>query len=450
MAKHNSEQNTEINIELLMSQVRESAQQRLATTGGAGPAPHEVALAPAAQQALETLVGARDLRTLGVYVRGIKLIGDRYQNIILGAQPVAGVEESGFYEPEYSEGVPVRWTNGAGRLTVPIDAQEPPRGVYIDLESTAPKGAGSTRLRVVINDHELCHEHTDEGSWSKTFSLEGMALGDHLTIELLSDSYVPEVNTVFKTQADFNHSVMRSLLAVVQHLRGIQRIFSAMESRLHEEKQEYSNADQQLREQMGRLSVIVAEIGRKTEYMLAGSGAETTTSGEFDELKTRVHNIEQAIDLLARTITPMAAEPAQVGRNGYVETCFGNSPASAPITFRIRDFESARMVTIAGSFNNWDEAALPCQRERDVWVCHTALPVGAHAYKLIVDGNWMLDPDNEMAEDDGNGNLNSLVVVEPVQQSEQLPQPQKSARTGEARAPRTRKANRKPGTRKRD
>jgi hypothetical protein len=449
MAKHNSDQNTEINIELLMSQVRESAQQRLATTGG-DSAPHEVALAPAAQQALETLVGVRDLRTLGVYVRGIKLIGDRYQDTILGAQPVPGVEESGFYEPEYSEGVPVRWTNGAGRLTVPIDAQEPPRGVYIDLESTAPKGAGSTRLRVVINDHELCHEHTDEGSWAKTFSLEGMALDDHLTIELLSDCYVPEVNTVFKTQADFNHSVMRSLLAVVQHLRGIQRIFSAMEGRLHEEKQEYSNADQQLREQMGRLSVIVADIGRKTEHMLAGSGTETTTSGELDELKTRVHNIEQAIDLLVRTISPIAAEPAEPGRNGNVETRFSTAAETTPVTFRIRDFESAQMVTIAGSFNNWDEAALGCQREGDEWVCHTTLPVGAHGYKLIVDGNWMLDPDNELVEDDGNGNLNSLVVVEPVREAERLPQSRKSARTGDTRAERTRKANRKQDNRKRD
>jgi hypothetical protein len=41
------------------------------------------------------------------------------------------------------------------------------------------------------------------------------------------------------------------------------------------------------------------------------------------------------------------------------------------------------------------------------------LEPGKYFYKFIVDGDWITDPGNQNAEDDGHGNINSVLVVEP-------------------------------------
>ena len=48
----------------------------------------------------------------------------------------------------------------------------------------------------------------------------------------------------------------------------------------------------------------------------------------------------------------------------------------------------------------------------DVWSVETRpLPKGVHAYKLIVDGRWIVDADNPLDVDDGVGGRNSAFVV---------------------------------------
>jgi hypothetical protein len=52
-----------------------------------------------------------------------------------------------------------------------------------------------------------------------------------------------------------------------------------------------------------------------------------------------------------------------------------------------------------------------CGRQRDEWVCRVDLPVGRHLYRFVVDDEWILDPGNPAREDDGQGSVNSLLVV---------------------------------------
>ena len=68
--------------------------------------------------------------------------------------------------------------------------------------------------------------------------------------------------------------------------------------------------------------------------------------------------------------------------------------ADRSVTFQ---YESAvaRSVLVAGNFTEWARAPLPLVRAEgtDRWSVRTApLPCGVHAYKLIVDGTWQLDP----------------------------------------------------------
>ncbi len=79
-------------------------------------------------------------------------------------------------------------------------------------------------------------------------------------------------------------------------------------------------------------------------------------------------------------------------------------------TFRLKGNGDASIVTLAGSFNNWDQSQLVCGRENDEWVCRVDLEPGYHTYKFIVDGNWVLDPDNPNTAIDDAGNTNNVLV----------------------------------------
>ena len=80
-------------------------------------------------------------------------------------------------------------------------------------------------------------------------------------------------------------------------------------------------------------------------------------------------------------------------------------------TFRLKGYAEASIVALAGSFNNWNQSQYVFGREGDEWICRIDLEPGKHAYKFIVDGNWLLDPANPNTEDDDYGVKNSVIVL---------------------------------------
>ena len=76
---------------------------------------------------------------------------------------------------------------------------------------------------------------------------------------------------------------------------------------------------------------------------------------------------------------------------------------------------SARSVSLAGSFNQWDRAkdALHGPDGDGVWTIVLPLPSGRHEYRFVVnDTEWIQDP-GAPSVDDGMGGTNSLVIVGP-------------------------------------
>ena len=80
-------------------------------------------------------------------------------------------------------------------------------------------------------------------------------------------------------------------------------------------------------------------------------------------------------------------------------------------TFRLKGYPNARIVAVAGSFNTWNQSQVLCGREGEEWICRLDLTPGKYTYKFIIDGDWILDPDNPTTEDDERGFTNSVVVV---------------------------------------
>lgn len=80
-------------------------------------------------------------------------------------------------------------------------------------------------------------------------------------------------------------------------------------------------------------------------------------------------------------------------------------------TFRLKGHANARIVAVAGSFNDWNQSQVLCGKEADEWVCRIDLAPGKYTYKFIIDGDWILDPANPDTEDDDRGFTNSVLIV---------------------------------------
>lgn len=78
------------------------------------------------------------------------------------------------------------------------------------------------------------------------------------------------------------------------------------------------------------------------------------------------------------------------------------------VTFFLRNNSRARQVMLAGSFNDWKPDALSMTRTDSGWIAYVKLGPGKWWYKFIVDGRWIVDPDNALSENDGQGNVNSV------------------------------------------
>lgn len=89
--------------------------------------------------------------------------------------------------------------------------------------------------------------------------------------------------------------------------------------------------------------------------------------------------------------------------------------AGKTVEFQFRPLKKAENVYLVGQFNGWDKGKTPLSKGKDGRTWSVSLPIapGVYQYKFVIDGKeWV--PDNKAPKiEDGNGNLNSLLVVSP-------------------------------------
>jgi hypothetical protein len=81
--------------------------------------------------------------------------------------------------------------------------------------------------------------------------------------------------------------------------------------------------------------------------------------------------------------------------------------------FLLKQFLTANKVIVAGSFNGWNEDGYRMKKKAGAWTFPIYLAPGKYTYKFIVDGKWMIDPGNELWEENEVGTGNSVLWVEP-------------------------------------
>jgi len=104
------------------------------------------------------------------------------------------------------------------------------------------------------------------------------------------------------------------------------------------------------------------------------------------------------------------ANPVTTGSGDYVNSCVTFKPS---YTFELSQFSDAKNVIVTGSFNGWSEDGYRMYKKDGVWICPVFLKPGKYTYKFIVDGKWLIDPANELWEENEYGTGNSVLWIEP-------------------------------------
>jgi len=92
--------------------------------------------------------------------------------------------------------------------------------------------------------------------------------------------------------------------------------------------------------------------------------------------------------------------------------CYGVCQVDGGVMFTAL-FPQARVVQVAGDFNNWQPEKTPMRKVKinGLWQVKLPLTAGTYRYRLVVDGQWMRDPHNKAAEPNPYGELNSVLHI---------------------------------------
>jgi chromosome partitioning protein len=135
------------------------------------------------------------------------------------------------------------------------------------------------------------------------------------------------------------------------------------------------------------------------------------------EAPSRVNQLKPApvMESIAQADTDAQQAARDRATEQKIKQFYGVKQVGREIIFAAR-FETARRVSIAGDFNNWSPDATVMQqgRKEGEWRMSLPLQPGRYRYRLVVDGQWMTDPNNTYVEANQFGELNNVFEVDPV------------------------------------
>ena len=111
-----------------------------------------------------------------------------FRGVVLGIAEIWGVNEKGFHGNGSRKGDLPRWTNGNGQLSVPVDPEDPPKEMVVDLLGSAPV---ELDLQIKVNGITVHSGMVAKGRSSLKLDLDVVEPSEVFRIELLSESWVP-------------------------------------------------------------------------------------------------------------------------------------------------------------------------------------------------------------------------------------------------------------------
>jgi chromosome partitioning protein len=159
------------------------------------------------------------------------------------------------------------------------------------------------------------------------------------------------------------------------------------------------------------------EVAMRARAMQLGSPAGGGQTGVMIESKpvplkrSMMPHRPIAIELVDdRVVKPVKSPALDMTK---VRHLFGIRKSSKGVLF-VQPLSSGKRIEIAGDFNAWHPGRTSMTRNEalGVYEKHLDLAKGSYAYKLVIDGQWVLDPYNHAYADNGLGGRNNLIRVD--------------------------------------
>lgn len=154
-----------------------------------------------------------------------------------------------------------------------------------------------------------------------------------------------------------------------------------------------------------------AALSRPAELVRRAKQLTQLTNYQFGRNTVALNeNAAMEIVTVARGDEP-AVEP-QEAISRKIASFYGVKQVDGEVVFAAR-FSDAKKVLIAGDFNNWSPMSTPMHTggRRGEWSATLPLAPGRYRYRLVVDGQWTTDPNNECVEENQFGELNNIIEV---------------------------------------
>lgn len=219
-------------------------------------------------------------------------------------------------------------------------------------------------------EHRLKLFSTSTGWWLPIY----LPKGTHTYRFIVDGNWIADPNNkdIFPNEFGENNSVKRI---------GVSRLFKLVG---------YTNA---------KAVFFVGSFNNWRDYELPMT---KTSDGWQIRYTTGEGNYEYKFIVDGKTIN---AEGASIDNNEGGTTLIENPN----YTFRLKGYDNAKTVMIAGDFNNWSEKGFMLLRKGNEWTIDLHLTKGKHLYKFIVDGNWIIDPANKLWEQNEHNTGNSIL-----------------------------------------
>ena len=87
---------------------------------------------------------------------------------------------------------------------------------------------------------------------------------------------------------------------------------------------------------------------------------------------------------------------------------FSKGSKKGTIRFSVRNGQ-VKKAEVAGDFSGWRPVAM--KKQKGEFVALVPAEPGSHQYKFLLDGQWMIDPDNDQVVPNDLGSYNSVAEI---------------------------------------